>query len=77
MDGQPETIIFFGYNGILFADAIKQKLKEKKERETRIEEKIRRLEVALSDPELPARPEALLPGVSNGSTNHHEKEESL
>ncbi len=49
------TLVFFGYDGVLYADAIKEKLRKKKELEARIEEKFRRLETGLIEVDVDAR----------------------
>ena len=50
MSEQPEPpLTLFGYNGILYADAMREKLAEKKRLERIIEEKMERVQADLKE----------------------------
>ena len=47
---EPEApLVLFGYNGILYADAMREKLAEKKRLERSIEEKMARIQADLRE----------------------------
>ena len=46
---QSESLTFFGYNGILYADSIRKKLIEKARLERSIEEKMERVQADLKE----------------------------
>ena len=46
---EPEPLIFLGYDGILYADAMREKLAEKKRLERSIEEKMERIQADLRE----------------------------
>ena len=49
MTKQPEPLTLFGYNGILYADAMREKLAEKKRLERSIEEKMAKIQADLRE----------------------------
>ena len=49
MERSEDVLIFFGWNGVLYADAVRKKLQQKMEIEARIETKLERLKAELEE----------------------------
>ena len=74
---EPENLIFLGYDGVLYADAIRKKLIENARLERVIAEKMARIQAELDELERirhSHKVEVRSAGIENGSASHRDKE---